>query len=231
MKSGDWILINFVGKVKATGEVFDLTKEKDAKKCGLYDQKKKYGPVLTILGGGMIIQGVERELLEMKPGETREFDVSPADALGQRRPELIKIFSIAKFMRQKITPFPGMVLNIDGRNARVQSVAGGRVRVDFNHPLAGKELNYAVEIVAEIKDTKKMVESLLEYYGVAGKVNIAGKKAGILPDKDVNPMIKKLIEETLLKWCPGVDSVNFKVKPDKPAAEKSDGKRIPQGKA
>jgi len=61
-------------------------------------------------------------------------------------------------------------------------------------------------------------------------VNVTGKKAGILPDKDVNPMIKKLIEETLLKWCPGVDSVNFKLKPEKPGGEENGGEKNPAGK-
>ena len=51
MKEGDWIKINYLGKAKATGEVFDLTRESDAKEAGIFDEKKKYGPVLVILGG------------------------------------------------------------------------------------------------------------------------------------------------------------------------------------
>ena len=225
MKNGDWIKINFLGQVKATGEVFDLTKEEDAKKHGLHDQKKKYSPVLIIISGGMIIRGVEKQLLEMKIGETREFDVAPADALGPRKPELLRVFSIAKFMQQKITPFPGLMLNIDGMNAKVLSVAGGRVRMDFNHPLAGKMLHYRIEIVEEIKDTKKKAESLLEYYGLEGDVSIAGKKAEITLTKDANAFIKKLVEETLKKWCTGIESVEFGVKPQKPEEKKVDEKK------
>ncbi len=231
MKSGDWVKINYLGTAKATGEVFDLTSEADAKEHGLYDGKKKYGPVLTIIGGGMVIPGVERELLQMKVGETREFDVGPADALGPRRPELIKVISISKFAAQKITPYPGLVLNIDGRNAKVRSVTGGRVMMDFNHPLAGKELHYRLGIVKQLKDPGEMVESLLEYYGLEGKVTIAGKKADISLDKDANPVIKKLVEETLKKWCPAIDSVAFKVKKAKPATKKAGEEKSPQGKA
>jgi peptidylprolyl isomerase/FKBP-type peptidyl-prolyl cis-trans isomerase SlyD len=236
MKSGDWILINFLGQVKATGEVFDLTKEEDARKHDLYDEEKKYGPVLVIVSGGMIIPGVEKHLLEMRIGETKEFDVPPAEALGPRRPELMRVFSIAKFMQQKITPFPGLVLNIDGRNAKVLSVAGGRVRMDFNHPLAGKELHYRIEIVELVKETKKQIESLLRYYNVEGKVTITGKKASISPEKEPNPMIKKLIEETLKKWCPGVGSINFlenKAKAgeaEKPGEKKPERENSGQGK-
>jgi hypothetical protein len=138
---------------------------------------------------------------------------------------------MSKFSEQKITPFPGLVLNIDGRNAKVRSVAGGRVMMDFNHPLAGKELHYEVEILEQVKEPKKMVESLLAYYGLGGKVTIAGKRASITLDKPANPVVKKLVEETLLKWCPGVGSVAFKEGKEKEARKKGVGKNGPRGKA
>lgn len=209
MKQGDWIKINFLGRVKATGEVFDLTREEDAKKHGIQDQKKRYGPVLVILGGGFIIPGVEKQLLSMEPGEKKGFDVGPAEALGPRRPELLRVISIAKFSGQNITPFPGLVLNVDGRNAKVLSVSGGRVRMDFNHPLAGKELHYDVEIVGKVTGKKEMVDSLLDYYGMKAAVTVTGKKAAIKPETEPNPIVKRLIEETLKKWCPGLDGVEF----------------------
>lgn len=231
MKEGDWIKINYVGRAKATGEVFDLTRESDARKNDIYDEKKKYGPVLTILGGGMVIPGVGRELMKMKVGEKREFDVGPGDALGPRKPELIKVISISKFTEQKITPFPGLVLNIDGRNAKVRSVSGGRVMMDYNHPLAGKELHYEVEVVEQVNEPVKMVESLLVYYGLDGKVTIAAKKASIKLEKEANPIIKKLVEETLKKWCPGVESAAIQEKKDKQPPKKGGVGKEPQRKA
>lgn len=231
MKSGDWIRINFLGQLKATGEVFDLTKEEDAKRYGLHDEKKRYGPVLVIISGGMIMRGVERQLLSMRVGETREFDVSPGEGAGQRQPDLIKVFSYAKFIRQKITPFPGLVLNVDGRNVKILSVAGGRVRVDYNHPLAGKELHYTVEIVEQIKDPAKMIESLLQYYDLEGKAIISQGKAAVSVATEPNPMIKKLIEETLKKFCPGVESVKIMAEPGPGKLEKTVPEKVPQRKA
>ena len=222
MKKGDWVKIEFTGRVKATGEIFDLTSEEEAKKHGIHDPKKKYGPVLTILGAGMIMPGVDHELMKMNAGESREFDIKPEDALGPRRPELIKIFSISKFTHDKITPFPGMWVNIDGRNARIQTASSGRVRVDFNHPLAGKELSYRLKIDGEINDIHRRVEALLDYYGVEGKVTVTEKKVDIGLEKDINPIIKKLIEETLKKWCQGVDSVIFEAKKEKHGPQKAE---------
>jgi FKBP-type peptidyl-prolyl cis-trans isomerase 2 len=218
MKSGDWVKINFLGRVKSTGEVFDLTVEEDAKKHGIHEEGKKYGPVLVIIGGGMIMRGVESELLKMKIGQKKSFEVPSSEALGPRRAELIRVISIAKFVQKNINPFPGMWVNVDGRNCKVLFVSGGRVRVDFNHPLAGKDLTYDLEITEEIKGTRKRVEALLDYYGVKGKLAITGKKARVSLEKEIGPLTEKLIEETLKKWCPGIDTVSFR-QPKKPAGK------------
>ena len=231
MEKGDWVKIDFTGMVKTTGEIFDLTSAEEAKKHGIFDPKKKYGPMLAILGAGMMMPGVEHQLMGMKHGDSAEFDVKPDKAMGPRRPELIKLFSMAKFMHEKITPFPGMWVNIDGRNAKVQSVAGGRVRVDFNHPLAGKELSYSVKIVEELKEPKMRTESLLDYYGVDGKAEIMEKNVDIQVEKDANPIIRKLIEETLKMWCGGIESVTFHAKTDKTAQEKTAAEKPRDDKA
>jgi FKBP-type peptidyl-prolyl cis-trans isomerase 2 len=49
-----------------------------------------------------------------------------------------------------MTPYPGMIVSVNRLRGKVLSVSGGRVRVDFNHPLAGKTLRFDVEVV-EIK--------------------------------------------------------------------------------
>ncbi len=222
MNKGDWVKINYLGRIKATGEVFDLTNEEDAKKNGLHDEKKKYGPVLVILGAGFIMPGVEKHLMEMKTGEKKSFDVTPAEGAGARKPELIRVVSISTFTKKQINPFPGLVLQTDSGNCKVLAVSGGRVRVDYNHPLAGKELAYDVEITEQIKTPKERVEELLDYYRVPAQVSVAAKKATITVD-ETHKFVEKLVTETLKKWCDGVDTVEMKVKKkpeDKKAAEK-----------
>ncbi|UCD02899.1 MAG: FKBP-type peptidyl-prolyl cis-trans isomerase [Candidatus Aenigmatarchaeota archaeon] len=223
MKNRDWIKINFVGKVKATDEVFDVTREEDARRHDIYDEKKKYGPVLVIVGAGTVIpvmKGVEKELLEMKIGENRSFDVSPADGAGPRKPELIKVVSTMTFTKKNISPFPGLVLQTDVGHCKVLAVSGGRVRVDYNHPLAGKELHYEVEIVEQVKTPHEKVQALLEYYGIPANVTLTGKKATVTLEDKSNSFIEKLLTETLKKWCDGVDEVEFKSK-EKPKAAKT----------
>ncbi|RLJ09464.1 MAG: peptidylprolyl isomerase, partial [Candidatus Aenigmatarchaeota archaeon] len=138
IKEGSFVEIDYVGRVEGTNEIFDLTSEEVAKKEGIYNPKQKYGPVLVIIGANMIIPGVEEQLKNMKPGEEKEFVVEPKKAFGERNSKLVKVISLMEFKKEKIDPVPGMFITIDGLQAKVQSVSGGRVRVDFNHPLAGK---------------------------------------------------------------------------------------------
>jgi FKBP-type peptidyl-prolyl cis-trans isomerase 2 len=217
MKRGDWIKLHSLEKVKATGEVFGATKAEDAKKHGVYQEKNKYGPTLVILGAGFIIPGVEKNLLVMKVGDRKSFDVLPKDAFGMKKRELLRVVSYQKFVEKKIAPFPGMPIEIDNRHCKVVSVSGGRVTVDYNHPMAGKVLSYDVEITSEVRAPKERVEALLEYYRVKAEVSVANKKAVITLDDPSNKFIDKLVTETLKKWCDGVDEVEFKSK-EKPKA-------------
>ncbi len=210
MKRGDFVEIDFVGRIASTGEIFDLTDEEVAKSSGIYEPKRKYKPVLVIIGAGMVIPGVEKELMKMKPGEEREFTVKPEDAFGLRRIDLIKVISLSNFLKNNIKPVPGDVVEIDGRRARVQSVSGGRVRVDFNHPLAGKELKYKLRIVREIKTPEEKVKALMDYYKIKCETKLEGDKVIIKPEKPLHKIMSDVVKNTIKKWIKEIKSVEFK---------------------
>jgi FKBP-type peptidyl-prolyl cis-trans isomerase 2 len=220
MNKGDWVKVEYTGMVKASGEIFDLTSAAEAKKHGIHDEKKEYGPSLIIAGAGSMMPGVEKHLLSMKVGEKKTFDVSPAEGAGPRKPELTRVIPLSKFTEKNMNPFPGLWVNIDNRNCRIMSVASGRVRVDFNHPLAGKELTYEIEIKEEIIDKKERIKALLDHYGLKGGVDADGKKNVITLDKD-NPFMKRIIAETLKKWG-DTGPVEFFEKEKQKAAEKKE---------
>ncbi len=220
MKEGDFLLIEFTGRVKLTGEIFDLSSEEEAKKQGIYNEKQKYGPGLVVIGAKMAMPGVEEQLKEMKPGEEREFDVPSGKAFGPRNPKMIKIVSIANFYRQDMNPVPGAMVNIDGRDCRIKTVSGGRVMVDFNHPLAGKDLLYRAKIIKKITDLKEKTDRLLDYYGL--KCESLDQEKGILSvktDKPIPPSFQKLFEQNIKKWIPEIKKISFSAK-GKPKPEK-----------
>jgi len=217
MNDGDFVKIDFVGRIKDTGEIFDLTKEDVAKKENVHNPKNKYGPTLVIIGKEMVIPGVEEQLKEMKVGDEREFDVPKEKAFGNRDFTKIKIVSYSKFMKEKIEPVPGLFVDIDGKEAKIQTVNGGRVRIDFNHPLAGKTLSYKVKVVEEIKEPTKKVTELVTRYGMNvlvkdAKIDETGKLTLVI-EKDIPKSVKDVIQEQIEKYVAEVKSIQFELKP------------------
>ena len=211
MKEGDFLKIDFTGTLKVTGDVFETTMADDAKKHNVYDSKRVYGPAFVIIGGKMAVPGVESALKDMKVGDEREFDVPSSQAYGPRDPKQIQIISIAKFYKNDppVNPVPGAYMEIDGRQCRIQSVSGGRVRVDFNNPLAGRDLHYRLRVVSEITDSKEKIEALMSQYGFSLKVEIAGEKAIIHSGAKINEFIKTIIMGSVKKWVKEIKDVEI----------------------
>ncbi len=158
---GDFILIDFVARVKETGEIFDLTIEEVAKKENIYREDEIYEPMLVVFGEGWILDGLEEELMKMNPGEQKTIELPPEKAFGPRDPSKVKIIPARELTRRGITPRPGARIELDGRPAVIRSVGGGRVVVDFNHPLAGKTLVYNVKIVRKLESSKEKILALI----------------------------------------------------------------------
>lgn len=222
MKEGEFVEIDYVGRIKLTDEIFDLTSEELAKKEKIFNPNHPYGPALVIIGSNMVIKGVMKELEKMEVGEERTFDVGPAEGFGMRNPKMIRIVPISKFIENKISPVPGEYFEIDGMQAKVQSVSGGRVRVDFNNPLAGKMLTYNVKILGKIEGVRERIDRLLSYYraGHSG-VEIKDKKAVIKSEKPINPMVKKLMNDMVTRWVKGIGGLEFREKPAEKGKKKS----------
>ena len=123
----------------------------------------------------------------------------------------------------------GLVIEMNGRQGRVQSVSGGRVRVDFNSPLAGKEIEYEVEVKEKITGDQKKAESLFEKYfsGVPEKEKTLSIKGGEvevqLSQRFSNAFepFKVLFSKLVEKSCPTLKAVKFS---EAPKEEKGEGK-------
>ena len=82
----------------------------------------------------------------------REDDREAAALAGDRDPKLIETISMAEFKKGDVNPTPGLPINFKGRAGTVVTVGAGRVRVDFNSPLAGKRLKYRFTVRRVAKD-------------------------------------------------------------------------------
>ncbi len=156
MEEGDFVKIHYTGRVKETGEVIDTTREEVAEEHYL---DVRPGPVVVVVGAGMVWEPVEEELKGRKPGDSFEVEVPPEKAFGERDASLVRTYRRSE-VRGEVRP-GGTVVTPEGRRGRVVSVDGGRVRVDLNHPLAGRTLVYEVEVVGVLEDVVERAEGLL----------------------------------------------------------------------
>ena len=191
------ISVNFTGKELLNGEVFDTTKETIAKEHDIYDPRRKFKPLTIIIGEREMLAKVEKELQTMKEGEERTVKLSVKDGFGERQAELVRVLPHKVFVEQKINPVPGLVINVGNAMGKVQSVSGGRVRVDFNHLLAGRELEYTVKIEKEFTVKKEIANELFDkYYSMipGSKHEIKEENLYITLPKDYLENVKKVNE-------------------------------------
>ena len=114
------------------------------------DTSEGNGPIEFVQGAGNIIPGLERELYGMTIGESKDVVVSPEDGYGNVDNEAYMDVPREKFPAN-IPMEIGTQLELHDQagnpmHARIDQVGDETVRLDFNHPLAGKELSFAVKI-------------------------------------------------------------------------------------
>ena len=115
------------------------------------DSSKGQDPLQFLAGHGNILTGLEREMIGMKVGDSKDVVVPPEDGYGE--------FDEEGFMDVPRSAFPkdmtieeGAELTVrddsgQSRYARVDMIEGDNVTLNFNHPLAGDELHFNVKVV------------------------------------------------------------------------------------
>lgn len=114
------------------------------------DTSEEEGPIEFIQGQGQVVEGLERALYGMKVGERKELVVPPAEGYGEHDPNAIADIPKSEFP-DEIPLQPDVELQLtnqegDELEAYIVSVGKDTVRLNFNHPLAGKELHFAVQV-------------------------------------------------------------------------------------
>jgi FKBP-type peptidyl-prolyl cis-trans isomerase SlyD len=215
MKSGDFVLVDFVGRVKDSGEIFDLTREEVAKEEKTFNEKFKYGPIPMVIDSNFVLKGLSEALKEMKVGEKKTVEISPEKGFGERNPEFIKLIPEARFREQNIEATPGSFVTINRIRGRVLSVDGGRIRIDFNHPLAGKVLQYELEIVGEITEQEERAKAVIFFFTGVEKQDLdVVCKTGEVEIKfknkfDLHSETKQQMANEIIRWVGGIEKVKF----------------------
>jgi peptidylprolyl isomerase len=146
-KEADKVTINFIGKLE-DGTLIDTTYEDSCNddECG-----HEHGPMELTIGEGDFYNPIEDALIGMQVGEKKNVIISPDDAFGDYDPE--NTFSIKRSeFADDITPEIGLELEVTGDDDELYMVTivemnDEEICFDTNHPLAGEELTYEIELV------------------------------------------------------------------------------------
>jgi len=135
-KYGDTVKVHYTGKLE-NGTVFDSSINRE--------------PLQLTIGEGCLIPGFENALVGMRPGESKTTKVEAGDAYGPHRKEMTQIINRDQFPKH-LRPEVGQELQDyqpDGRIIKVMvaDVSESSVTLDANHPLAGKDLTFDIQLV------------------------------------------------------------------------------------
>lgn len=211
IKKHDFVEMEYTGRLKEDNTIFDTTEEKVAKENELHNHDADYSPVVICVGEGNILHGLEEQMIGKETGKEYTFEIKSENAFGKKDAKLIQLFPMSKFRQQNIQPVPGLQLNIDGVFGVVKTVSGGRCLVDFNHPLAGRDLVYNVKINKIVDDAKEKLNSLLKMHlhikdaEIEIKDNSADIKVKRKMPEDAQKEFKKIAEKTI----PEIKNITF----------------------
>ncbi len=129
------VTLHFALKLE-NGEVVDSTEGK--------------APATFKVGDGNLLPGFEVALYGFKAGDKRSLQIEPENAFGQPNPQNVQVMPRGQFQDMELSEGLLIIFN-DAANAELPGVVKAfdeqQVTIDFNHPLAGKRLNFEVEII------------------------------------------------------------------------------------
>lgn len=136
-KSGDTVKIHYTGTLE-DGTQFDSSKGRD--------------PLEFQLGSGQVIAGFDKAVEGMAVGEEKSVTIPSDEAYGPRHEQMVQEVPKSA-LPDNLEPAEGMALQAQGQdgqpiNLTVTAVGDDSITVDANHPLAGKSLNFDIELVA-----------------------------------------------------------------------------------
>ncbi len=107
-------------------------------------------PATFTVGDGSLLPGFEQALYGLKAGDKRSLPIGPEQGFGQGNPQNIQVMPRAQFADMELSEGLLIIFN-DAANAELPGVVkafdANQVTIDFNHPLAGKDLTFDVEII------------------------------------------------------------------------------------
>ena len=162
LQDGDFVRLSYTIRTIEDGNLVDTTDEELAEEEGIDTEEQEFGPRTIVIGAGHVFDAVEADLKGKAVGDTGTVEVEAVDAFGEFDPDQVRTVSADKIPED--SRYPGAHVNVDSQHGHVETIIGGRARVDFNHPLAGEDIEYEYEIVEIVSDRLERAQGLLDMY-------------------------------------------------------------------
>ena len=162
ISENDWIKIDYTGRLKENSKVFDTTLEDVARAEQMFDEKRGYSPLLCRAGDEkFLIPGLARQLVGLELNSMQTLEIPVVDAYGIRDTSKIEMVPTKKLRKANLDARVGNRVQISGKTGTIIWVGGGRTRIDFNHPLAGKDLVFDVNVTEQITEDDEIRKEIV----------------------------------------------------------------------
>jgi peptidylprolyl isomerase len=116
-----------------------------------FDSSAGRDPLEFEMGAGMVIPGFEKGVSGMEVGEKKTIHIPAAEAYGERREDMVMEFERTQ-LPDDLEPEVGMGLQMQGPQGQaipvqITAVGEANITIDANHPLAGENLNFELELI------------------------------------------------------------------------------------
>lgn len=137
VKKGDTVSVHYHGKLN-DGSTFDSSEGRE--------------PLQFTAGSGQVIKGFDDAVIDMQPGDKKTVTIPSHDAYGERNDDMMMEYPVSEFP-EDMKPEIGMELQMSDNSGNIfpvviTEIGEEMVMLDANHPLAGQELTFEIELVS-----------------------------------------------------------------------------------
>ena len=161
LQDGAFVRIGYTARTVEDEQLVDTTDPEVAEEEGVDDQGT-FEPRVIVLGESHLFPEVEDDIRGRELGDEGGVVVPATEAFGEYDEEEVETVSADKI--DDDDRYPGARVQIEGQQGVLETIIGGRARVDFNHPLAGEDIEYDYELLEVVEDDLERAEGLLNMF-------------------------------------------------------------------
>ncbi|MBO4248308.1 peptidylprolyl isomerase [Halomicrobium sp. IBSBa] len=157
-EEGDFVEMAYTARTVEGGDLVDTTDPEVAEEEGV-GEDQEFAPRTIVLGQGHLFEAVEEDVYGEEVGHSGTVTVPATEAFGEYDESEVRTVAADKIPEDD--RYPGAHVDVDGEHGHVETIIGGRARVDFNHPLAGEDIEYDYEVLSEVDDREEQAQGIL----------------------------------------------------------------------